>query len=173
MATGADRAVRIPNADTVDFSKFIVLKSDDDVFYQLPKEAADMSTVLKPMLEGMEESDAKVFPATNVAGEQLQYIAQYMAYHYDNPAEPIEKPLKGKVQDSICEWDKTFIFTDLVEGGDEKKHERLLKVYMAANYLGVKDLLTLCAATIASIAKGKTVEEIRDVFHIRPKDAKA
>ena len=35
-------------------------------------------------------------------------------HHHNNKAEPIEKPLKGKIEEVISEWDKKFLHTDLV-----------------------------------------------------------
>merc|ERR1712232_1133214 len=89
-----------------------------------------------------------------------------MGHHHNNKADPIEKPLKTKIEDVISEWDKAFLFTDLVKNHDEKQHELLIDVIMAANFLNIKDLLDLTCATVASMIKGKTPEQIRTTFNI-------
>ena len=42
----------------------------------------------------------------------------------------------------------------------------LFEVTMAANYLDVKPLLELCCAKVASLIKGKSVEETRQFFNL-------
>jgi len=107
-----------------------------------------------------------VIPLPNVNARTLKYVVQYIMHHHNNKAEPIEKPLKGKVDDVISEWDKQFLYTDLVKSGDEKQHELLIEVIMAANFLNIKDLLDLTCACVASMIKGKTPEQIRALFNI-------
>jgi hypothetical protein len=46
-------------------------------------------------------------------------------------------------------------------------HVDLLELTMAANYLEIKDLSTLCAKAIANRMKGKTVEEFREYWGVK------
>ena len=39
--------------------------------------------------------------------------------------------------------------------------------FQAANYLNIKGLLDLTCKTVAEMMKGKTPQEIRDIFHIK------
>mmetsp|Transcript_135408 Transcript_135408/g.234852 ORF Transcript_135408/g.234852 Transcript_135408/m.234852 type:complete len:100 (-) Transcript_135408:228-527(-) len=75
-------------------------------------------------------------------------------------------PLKGKVDDVISQWDKNFLYTNLIKGGDEKQHELLIDCIFAANFLNIKDMLDLICAALASMIKGKTPEQIRTLFNI-------
>ena len=93
----------------------------------------------------------------NVDSKPLKKVIEYCEYHHNNPAEEIEKPLKGKIEDVICDWDKKFLEID---------QSLLIELIMAANYLNIKDLLDLTCAKVASMIKGKSPEQIREMFGI-------
>lgn len=160
--------VRGPSYDGVDWRTHIVLQSNDSTptEFKVSREAAKMSGLIKDMLEDQSEGDQTVIPVPNVSHKALKYVVEYINYHHNNRSDPIEKPLKGKIEDVICEWDKSFLFTDLVKDHDEKQHELLIDVIMAANFLNVKELLELTCACVASMIKGKTPEQIRALFNI-------
>lgn len=153
---------------SVDFSKNVVLQSNDQkpVEYVVDRDASKLSGLIKDMLDDQEDDQQTVIPIPNVNGRTLRYVIEYCEHHWNNKADPIEKPLRGKIEDVISAWDKQFLFTDLVKGGDEKQHELLIDVIMAANFLNIKDLLDLTCATVASMIKGKTPEQIRALFNI-------
>jgi S-phase kinase-associated protein 1 len=152
----------------VDWSQYIVVQSNDQrpVEYKLSRAAAQMSGLFKDMLEDQQPDQQTVIPVPNVNGRTLKYVIEYMEYHRNSHPDPIDKPLKGKIDDVICEWDKKFLFGDLVRDHDERQHDLLIDVVMAANFLNVKDLLDLTCACIASMIKGKTPEQIRALFNI-------
>ena len=158
----------ITSHDGVEWDKFIVLQSNDatPVEYKVSREAAKMSGLIKDMLDDQSEGEQAVIPVPNVNGRTLKYVVQYMEHHHNQRAEPLEKPLRGKIEDVISEWDKQYLFTDLVKDHDEKQHELLIDVIMAANFLNVKELLDLTCACVASMIKGKTPEQIRALFNI-------
>ncbi|EPY36925.1 S-phase kinase-associated protein 1 [Strigomonas culicis] len=124
-----------------------------------------MSGLLKDMLDDQEGGDA-IIPIPNVSGRTLCLVLEYMEYHSNNPAEPIEKPLKTTIDSLLCEWDKDFLFHKLLKDHDETQHEVLIDVIMAANFLNVKDLLDLTCACVANMIRGKSAEEIRALFNI-------
>eukprot|EP00992_Anisonema_acinus_P000507 TRINITY_DN10181_c0_g1_i1.p1 TRINITY_DN10181_c0_g1~~TRINITY_DN10181_c0_g1_i1.p1 ORF type:complete len:186 (+),score=46.12 TRINITY_DN10181_c0_g1_i1:80-637(+) len=156
------------NYGTVDWKTSIVLQSNDTkpIEYVVAREAAKMSGLIKDMLEDQDQGEETVIPIPNVSGRTLKYVLQYIEHHWNQKAEPIEKPLKGKIEDVISEWDKKFLFTDLVKDGDEKQHELLIDCIMAANFLNIKDMLDLTCACVASMIKGKSPEQIRALFNI-------
>jgi len=160
--------VEVSQPYDVDWKQYVVLTSNDTkpVEYKVLREAIKMSGLIKDMLEDQGEGEEAVIPVPNVNGRTLKYVLEYVEHHFNNKAEPIEKPLKGKVDDVISEWDKGFLFTDLVKNHEEKQHELLIDVIMAANFLNIKDLLDLTCACVASMIKGKTPEQIRALFNI-------
>ena len=44
--------------------------------------------------------------------------------------------------------------------------ETLYETILAANYLNIRDLLELGSAQVAALMRGKTIQEIRDLFKI-------
>eukprot|EP01006_Ploeotia_vitrea_P032755 TRINITY_DN64927_c0_g2_i3.p2 TRINITY_DN64927_c0_g2~~TRINITY_DN64927_c0_g2_i3.p2 ORF type:complete len:189 (-),score=43.73 TRINITY_DN64927_c0_g2_i3:283-849(-) len=160
----------LPSGDysSVDFKTHVVLQSGDTQpqEFAVSRDAAKMSGLIKDMLDDQEDQDQTIIPVPNVVGKTLKYVIQYIEQHHNNRGEPIEKPLKGKIDDVVCEWDKKFLMTDLIKDGDEKQHELLIDCIMAANFLNIKDMLELTCAACASMIKGKTPEQIRALFNI-------
>mgnify|MGYP001996946676 CR=1 FL=1 len=159
---------QISTRDGIDWEKTIVLQSNDATpeEFAVEREAAKMSGLIKDMLDDQSEGDETVIPVPNVNGRTLKYVVQYIEHHHNQRSEPLEKPLRGKIEDVVSEWDKAFLFTDLVKDHDEKQHELLIDVIMAANFLNVKELLDLTCACVASMIKGKSTEQIRALFNI-------
>ena len=146
---------------SVDWENMVVLQTSDGTDFVVHRDVA-------ALLEGHTPD-----PLTNaiqlppdVTGRSMTYVLQYLQYHLHNPAEPIERPLKGKIEDVVCEFDQQFLFTDLIHGGDEKKHDLLIDVIMASNTLKLKPLLDLTCAAVASMIKGKTPDQIRALCNI-------
>lgn len=152
----------------VDFKTHLILQSNDEpsVEFSVLRSAANMSNLIKDLTEESEEGDHTVIPIPNVNARVLSYVIGYCNHHWDNRAAEIVKPMRGKVSDNISEWDKLFIFTDLIRGGEEKEHSLLLECMLAANFLRIPDLLNLTAASVASMMREKTPQEIRDLFGI-------
>ena len=57
----------------------------------------------------LEEGDDPLIPLPNVEKEVLKKIIDYMEYHHEEPAAEIERPLKTRLEDIICEWDRGFL----------------------------------------------------------------
>jgi S-phase kinase-associated protein 1 len=135
----------------------VELTSKDGQKFKVKKQVILMSGLIKDMLEEGDEEEVPVIPVPNVDSKPLKKVIEYCEYHWNNPAEEIEKPLKGKIEDVICDWDKKFLEID---------QSLLIELIMAANYLNIKDLLDLTCAKVASMIKGKSPEQIREMFGI-------
>merc|ERR1719326_50507 len=71
----------------------------------------------------------------------------------EEPMSEIEKPLKSaNMHEVVQEWYANYVDVD---------QELLFELILAANYMDIKPLLDLTCATVASMIKGKTPEEIR------------
>ena len=79
-------------------------------------------------------------------------------YQLEEKMNEIDKPLKSTVMSEVVqEWYANFIQVD---------QETLFELILAANYLDIRPLLDLTCATVGSMIKGKTAEEIRQTFNI-------
>jgi S-phase kinase-associated protein 1 len=168
MVTMIDPRIVVPPYTDVNPKTHIVLVSSDGVSYEVSKVAAKMSKLIDDLLkdEEAETTEVKVIPCSEARGAALKYVVQYMEHHWNNRWKPIEKPMKRKVTSYLSPWDKQFLYTDLVVNGNERQWEMLAYSTMAANFLQVEDMVQLCCAAFAEIMKGKTAEQIRDVFNI-------
>ncbi len=137
----------------------VELVSKDSVKFRVKRDAILMSGLIKDMLEEQDEMDEDIpsIPVPNVESKPLRKVLDYCEHHWNNKADEIEKPLKGKLEDVICDWDKQFLQID---------QTMLIELIMAANYLNIKDLLDLTCAKVASMLKGKSPEQIREMFGI-------
>lgn len=89
----------------------------------------------------------------------LKKIIEYLEHHKDKQPEEIEKPLRSAdLTDCVPEWDYNYV---------DIPHDELFEVILVANFLGVQSLLDLTCAKVATMIKGKSVEEIRDIFDIQ------
>lgn len=138
----------------------VILQSADNENYTVDLAVAQRSQLIKNMLEDIGESDQPI-PIPNVSGRVLKKIIEYCEHHKDEPLpEPDDKEedySRPRNSDDIEPWDRTFI-------GNDK--EEIFDIILAANYMDIKPLLDLGCKTIANMIKGKTPQEIRDLFGI-------
>jgi len=150
------------NQQEEDYSILIELVSGDDHKFEVQSKYLMMSGLLKNMLEeieddGEEEEDASTVPVPNVNENALQKVIEFCKHHYKNKMKAIEKPLRKDFKECVSEWDFEFIRIN---------EEFLIELIMAANYLDLKDMLELGCAKVASMLKGKTAQQIREMFGI-------
>lgn len=136
------------------------------VEFKVSRVAVKMSGLINDMLEGQPDAEQIVIPIPNVGGRTLGCVVQYMEHHHDKREIPLENPLLHRIEDLVDDWDRNFLFGDLVHRNNERKHDLLIDVIMAANFLKVKQLLELTCACVASMIKNKTPAEIRLLFDI-------
>mmetsp|Transcript_9752 Transcript_9752/g.11311 ORF Transcript_9752/g.11311 Transcript_9752/m.11311 type:complete len:193 (+) Transcript_9752:97-675(+) len=137
---------------------------------------ANMSELVKSMMEDKDEdddedddddaddADKKVsgktteIPLPNVKSEVLKKVIEFCEHHLAEPMTEVEKPLKSqKMADVVQKWYADFVDLEQVV---------LFELILAANYMDIKPLLDLTCATVASMIKGKTPDEIRATFNI-------
>jgi S-phase kinase-associated protein 1 len=136
----------------------IELITNDNVKIKVKRKYISMSVLIKDMLEEQDDDDKNIsIPVPNVDSKILKKVIEYCEQHWNNKADEIEKPLKGHIDDVICDWDKKYLQID---------QSVIIELIMASNYLNIKDLLDLTCAKTAHALKGKTTEQIREMFGI-------
>eukprot|EP00831_Metopus_contortus_P013959 TRINITY_DN1571_c0_g1_i1.p1 TRINITY_DN1571_c0_g1~~TRINITY_DN1571_c0_g1_i1.p1 ORF type:complete len:170 (+),score=29.44 TRINITY_DN1571_c0_g1_i1:198-707(+) len=135
----------------------VKLVSQDGETIEVEKSIITLSGLIKSMLEdsGADEE----IPLPNVKSVILKKIIEYCKHAKESPPTEIEKPLKSaSIAEVVADkWYATFIEVD---------QEILFEIILAANYLDIKSLLELGCATVAAMMKGKTPEQIRQLFKI-------
>lgn len=132
----------------------------DGRIIEIPISICMMSGLIKEMVNIEEEGETiENIPLPNVRYEMLSKAIEYLKYHENYPAIPIERPLKTtKINDLISAWDASFI---------NLEHTVLFELIMTANYLDIKGLLELTCAKIASMIKDKSAVDIRKTFDVK------
>lgn len=137
----------------------ITLMSRDNVEIVVDRTVAFMSEVLNDLAEDLgddPESLHEVVPIANVDGDVLHKVFEWCEHHVSDspvaadPADPHPLVAVGK-------WDEAFF---------DLKHEVLLEIILAANYLAIKPLLDAGCKMVANLLRGKTTEQMREEFGI-------
>uniref|UniRef100_A0A7S2SQM9 Uncharacterized protein n=1 Tax=Rhizochromulina marina TaxID=1034831 RepID=A0A7S2SQM9_9STRA len=137
----------------------VQLVSQEGDNFQVEAKVAKMSELVKTMLPDEDEGDeVQEIPLPNVKSSVLGKVIEFCRHYKEDPMTEIEKPLKSSTMSEVVqEWYATFV---------DVEQEVLFELILAANYMDIKPLLDLTCATVASMIKGKTPEEIRKTFNI-------
>uniref|UniRef100_A0A6S9ADC6 S-phase kinase-associated protein 1 n=1 Tax=Ditylum brightwellii TaxID=49249 RepID=A0A6S9ADC6_9STRA len=142
--------------DSEEGSVNLVSKEGDS--YEVPVAVAKMSELVKTMIEEDDDDEVTEIPLPNVKAAVLAKVIEFCTHHRTEPMTEIEKPLKSAVMAEVVQkWYADFVNVEQV---------LLFELILAANYMDIKPLLDLTCATVASMIKGKTPEEIRQTFNI-------
>lgn len=157
------------------------LVSQEGESFEVSLENAKMSELVKTMIdEEQDEDEAQEIPLPNVKSAILAKVIEFIQRHKTEPMTEIEKvcrtdfpnkvsrshlflslliqPLKSaQMSEVVQEWYANFVNVE---------QEVLFELILAANFMDIKPLLDLTCATVASMIKGKTPEEIRKTFNI-------
>ena len=135
----------------------VILISSDGEKIETSAKAAMRSTLIKDSIQDCRD-DIIEFTANNVKGNILKKIVEYLEHYKDTEPKEIERPLPSQnFKECVDEFDFNFTEIDL---------DMIFEIILASNYLDIKPLQELASAKVASILKGKTIEEIRRTFNI-------
>jgi len=132
----------------------IKLVSVDDHSFIVSRKVIEMSQTVKDMLSDM---DVDEMPVPQIKGEILEKVVKWCIYHTIHPDTPVPETDKYRT-DNIIAWDLAFMKTLDIPS--------VFKLTLAANYLNANLLLQLCLKTIANMMKGKTPDEIKEMFAV-------
>ena len=113
--------------------------------------ACRQSVLVDSMLDSCDADDADV--PLDLPWTILQLVVEFMEYHQKNPMAKIHQPIStNNLAEIVGEWDDRFV--------SKLEVEELKLLFGAANYMEIKDLLSLCACKFACLVKGKSNEEM-------------
>ncbi|KAJ1822146.1 hypothetical protein LPJ56_000993 [Coemansia sp. RSA 2599] len=147
----------------------IKLTTAEGAIIEVEREVIEQSGTIRNILNDVRMSD-KPIPLPNVSGPILTKIIQYCTHHRNDPSrrQPAQDGLNMDNDSSEAAIQRA------IEKMDEFDHDfcrvdqgTLFDILLAANFLDIQPLVDLAGYTVASMLKGKTVQEIRDTFHIK------
>lgn len=119
---------------------------------------ADMSGLIKNIVDdsGIQEE----IPLPSVSEPILRLLIAYCERQNYVQPQPIKKPLASdRIEEAVTEaW-----HADFINGIAE---DVLVELTMASNYMDSRGIFDLCCAKIATLFKGKTVEELKQRYNI-------
>jgi len=135
------------------------LVSSEGESFDVKSSAASMSQLVSNLIdESADDDEAQEIPLPNVKSTILALVIEFMNHYESEKMTEIEKPLKSaNMAEVVQDWYAKFVAVE---------QETLFELILAANYMDIKPLLDLTCATVASMIKGKTPEEIRKTFNI-------
>ena len=132
------------------------LTSSDGQKITIERKAAERSGIIKDMMQDFEGSTE--IPISDVRGDILKKVVEYLSHYADSEPRELPKPLpSAELRDVVDEWDVKFI---------DINNDTVFDIINAANFMSIKPLLDLACAKIAVQMKGRTAQEIRDLFNI-------
>lgn len=123
----------------------VTLQSQDGQDFKVEVKVAKRSETIKNLIDDSGIDDP--IPLPDITGAILTKVLEYTKYHEEIHSE--EELVK--LDADFCKLDQPTLFS----------------LIMAANYLDMKDLLTLTCQSVANMITGKTPDEIRKTFNVK------
>lgn len=119
---------------------------------------ADMCALIKNITD--DSGILEEIPLPSVTEPILRLIMAYCEQQNYVQPQPIKKPLASdRIEEAVTEpWHAEFI--------NNMTEEVLTELTMATNYMDSRGLFDLCCAKIATMFKGKTVEELKARYNL-------
>ena len=134
-----------------------LITSDGEVF-EIDEKIATLSGLLVDFVNEDEDGDKdEPIPLANVTSDVMKKVIEWAEHHKDDDPSQDEKEGERRL-DVISSWDKNFLKVD---------QGMLFSLILAANYLKIDGLLDLATSTVSNMIRGKSPEEIRQMFNIR------
>jgi len=139
--------------------KVLKFKCSDNEIVEAAEPVAKLSTLFRDMLSTCGDEDDVVIPVEKADSHTLKKIVEWCEKHVDDPDVDKEIVLDDDDDYDFPEWDEEWI--------KKLSDVELIKVNMAADYLGIKMLLELGSKRFAAILKTLNIEETRERFKIK------
>lgn len=128
---------------------------------EFPRYSIDHTNMIKNMLEDMEvinntDKTTKII-IPNTEKEVLERMKKYAIAYHNNLPKDTKKDAKQKPEISFEDWELEHKTTDI---------PTLQKMIQACNFMEFKKMLTFSVFCMAELVKGKTTEQLREMFNI-------
>lgn len=123
--------------------KWITFKTSDNEEFVVEDSVGMMSKTVKNILE--DSCEPFVIPLKNIDGKTMGKIIEYCKKHIEESDEAV-----------LEEFSAQFLDLDLAV---------IYDLFLAVNFLDIEDLLERVTDKIAGLVKGKSSEEIRNIFN--------
>merc|ERR1719220_1379210 len=153
----ADDKVEGLDADDDENTKITLISSGEkQLKFEMERSDAKMCRLGQNILDG--DQEAKEIMVKQVEGPILKLIVEYLEHHKGKEPEEIAKPIRSVKMEKIVgdPWDATFI--------NKQAKKTLFQLILGANYMDCKALLHLGCAKVATMIKGKSPEEIKQIL---------
>ena len=142
----------------------IMPKEGKSMIRDIDLRVAKMSITLKTMIECTTSvNEANPVHLSEISSVILDKTLEYLQYHFDDPIEDKDSDDEDyndiKRSDDISEWDRKFM--------KDIEKDALFELIQAANYLNIKGLLELCCKVAANQIRGKSAEEVQEMWNIK------
>ena len=136
----------------------LVLVSSDNQKIDIDSESAQKSHLLNGLISDFSNQQEPI-KLPDIKFDILKKIVEYLTHYKDKTPKDIPKPMpSSNLSEVIDEWDVNFI--------NSIELDNVFDLINAANYMDIPSLLDLSCAKIASLMKGKTIQEIKTMFNI-------
>ena len=129
-----------------------ISNKDNEPIFLAPRVNLSLSNLLS-------DTENKIRVAKRkVSAESMHKVLQYFGHHKGVHPAPIPKPIRSSIMKNIVTdlWDAQFM--------DALTKKQIFRVILAANYLDCTSLLHLGAAKVATLMRGHTASELRDIL---------
>jgi S-phase kinase-associated protein 1 len=133
--------------------KKIILKSSDNVTFEVEHAIALECKTIKLTIEDNCAEKTEIIPIPNVTGTILSKVIEYLKKHVE------AGNFKGKHSNNVelNNWDADFVKVD---------EAILVDLISAAHFLNIESLLDLTSQAVADMMKSTMPEEIQNTFNI-------
>ncbi|CAB9515148.1 phase kinase-associated protein 1 [Seminavis robusta] len=142
----------------------VILVSREGETFDVPIKIAKMSQLVADTFDEDEDSDdeddIKTIPLPNVRSDILRKIVEFGTYYQETEAmTAIQTPLNSsRLEDLVQEYYVEFVNVE---------NKMLFDLVAAANFMDIKPLLDLTCLAVSIMIKGKSPEELKEMFKIK------
>jgi len=142
--------------EDMDDTLILVSSDENPKKFEINKKAALMCNLVKSIIES--DAQAKTIEIKKVQENILTLIVEYLKHHNGKKPAEIAKPIRSVKMERIVEdpWDAEFI--------NNMSKKTIFQVILGANYMDLPSLLHLGCAKIATLIKGKSPDEIKQIL---------